>query len=335
MKTKFLVGAFAFLTLAACKESNEDKAEIKKKDISEEKMGATYAELSIKEGGSWNTETREYVEGSFKNVDYLEVPAAHTDHSWYIRYEGPGWENKQVAYRLYLDWRNALDIFGKRVDTLVLPYVGQDGFDSYHENAPWGQDILKAGKSMGIGGYGRFTGDTIAHFNTVEKTTAKVDNSDTVSTITINYTGWKTGEVSTNLKSEISIFPQDRFLKISLTSESEIEGLATGIVKFDDIPLIEQASENGKWAYLATYGKQTLAGADDQLGMALFYNTAQATLATGPDDHLVIFNPSVNTQTYYILAAWDQEKGGITSKESFVSDLNLKLQKLEADGVLE
>ncbi|MFI8379448.1 DUF4861 family protein [Leeuwenhoekiella sp. NPDC079379] len=335
MKSRFIVGAFAVLAFIACKENKDDKAENEIKEVSVEKKGETYAEISIKEGGSWNTETREYLQGSFKNVDFLEVPAAHTDHSWYIRYEGPGWENKQVAYRLYLDWRNALDIFGKRVDTLVLPYVGQDGFDSYHENAPWGQDILKAGKSMGIGGYGRFTGDTIAHFNTVEKTTAKVDNSDEASSVTINYTGWKTGEVITDLKSEISIFPEDRFLKISLTPGSAIEGLATGIVKFDDIARIEQTSENGKWAYIATYGKQTLAGVDDQLGMALFYKTEQATVAEGPHDHLVVFNPSVATQTYYIIAAWDQEKDGITNEESFKLDLKLKLQKLDAEGVLE
>ena len=108
----------------------------------------TYAEISIKEGGYWKG--REYMEGKFKNVADLKVPSEHTDHSWYIRYEGPGWESNKIAYRLYLDWRNAIDIFGKVTETMVLSQVGQDGFDSYHEPQPWGSDILKVGKAKGF-----------------------------------------------------------------------------------------------------------------------------------------------------------------------------------------
>ena len=118
----------------------------------------TYAEISIKEGGEW--QGKKYVgdDFTFKNVEYLKAPDSLTDHSYYLRYEGPGWESSKVGYRLYFDWRNAIDIFGKKVDTMVLSKVGLDNYDSYHEESPWGQDILKAGKSLGIGSYGRFDG---------------------------------------------------------------------------------------------------------------------------------------------------------------------------------
>jgi len=334
MNFKIVLGAFALTTVFACKEK-EDKNVVEEIIEVEEVQPATYAEISVKEGGHWKENTREYIDGSFVNVDEMEVPEQHTDHSWYIRYEGPGWENKQTAYRLYLDWRNAIDIFGKKVDTLVLPFVGTDGFDSYHNNAPWGQDILKAGQSLGIGGYGRFTGDTIAHFNEVEKTKVKVDNSNSSSSVTIDYTGWKTGDVTTDLESVISIYPEDRFLKAQLTPSVSFEGLATGIVKFDDIPLMQQTSENGKWAYIATYGVQTLAGENDKLGMAIFYKTDEAKAVDGPHDHLVVFNPSTETQTYYIHSAWDQEKEGIKTEEAFKKDLQTKLSELDNNGKLE
>lgn len=334
MKTRILSGAFALAALVACKEK-EEKNTVEEIIEIEEVAPETYAEISVKKGGSWKEDTREYIDGFFENVDELVVPEQHTDHSWYIRYEGPGWENKQTAYRLYLDWRNAIDIFGKKVDTLVLPYVGTDGFDSYHNNAPWGQDILKAGKSMGIGGYGRFTGDTIAHFDEVQKTSVKVNNEASQSSVVINYEGWKTGDVTTDLKSVISIFPEDRFLKAELTPSFSFDGLATGIVKFEDIPLMQATSEDGSWAYIATYGVQTLAGEQDQLGMAIFYKTEDAEVIDGPHDHLVVFKPSTETQTYYILSAWDQEQNGIKSKEAFEKDLAEKLAKLDNHGVLE
>ncbi|WP_300977302.1 DUF4861 family protein, partial [Flavobacterium sp.] len=75
------------------------------------KKAKTYAEISVKEGGKW--EGRKYIGGTFKNVQKLKLAPEHTDHSFDIRYEGPGWESNKIGYRLYLDWRNAIDIFGK------------------------------------------------------------------------------------------------------------------------------------------------------------------------------------------------------------------------------
>lgn len=291
----------------------------------------TYAEISIAQGGKWIDGPRghkEYNGGiSFKNVNSLQVPKEHTDHSWFIRYEGPGWENNQIGYRLYLDWRNAIDIYGKKVDSLVLPYVGQDGFDSYHEPSPWGQDILKAGKSMGIGGYGRLLNDTIAHFQNVKNTFAEIENNKKKSTVNISYEGWKTGNETINLNSKLTIFQQDRFTKAELTPSNEITGICTGIVKFKNIPLVKK--EGKTWAYIATYGNQTLVSNTDKLGMAVFYKLDEVAMQKeGKDDHLVVFKPTTSTLTYYFLGAWEQELNGIKTEEAFFQDLNKKLETL-------
>ena len=297
----------------------------------------TYAELSIAQGGEWIDGPRghkEYNAGtSFKNVNSLQVPKEHTDHSWYIRYEGPGWENNQIGYRIYLDWRNAIDIYGKKVDSLVLPYVGQDGFDSYHEPAAWGQDILKAGKSMGIGGYGRLVNDTIAHFQNVKNTFAKIENNKTNSSVNITYEDWNTDDATINLNSKLTIFQKDRYTKAELTPSKEITGICTGIVKFKNIPLVKK--ESSKWAYIATYGNQTLVSNTDKLGMAIFYKLDEvAQQKTGIDDHLVVFKPTNKTITYYFLGAWEQEQNGIKTQEAFIADLDKKLETLNKDNSL-
>ena len=33
---------------------------------------------------------------------------------------------------------------------MVLQDVGQDGYDSYHEMADWGMDVLKVGDAAGV-----------------------------------------------------------------------------------------------------------------------------------------------------------------------------------------
>ncbi|UKM66479.1 DUF4861 domain-containing protein [Flavobacteriaceae bacterium GSB9] len=335
---KLAILSLACLGLIACKDKKSNTETVENKAVSEEVVPQkTYAEISIAQGGTWVDGPRghkEYDGGtSFKNVESLQVPAEHTDHSWFIRYEGPGWENSKIGYRLYLDWRNAIDIFGKKVDSIVLPFVGQDGFDSYHEPSPWGQDILKAGKSMGIGSYGRIVADTIVHFQKVENTFAKVENSEYSSSVHINYKGWETGGESIDLDSKLTIFPEGRHTIAELTPSKEITGLCTGIVNHG---VAFHKKEGEKWAYIATYGVQTLASPPDNLGMALFYKLDDvAEQKDGQYDHLVIFKPTTSTISYYFLGAWEQEPNGIKTEEAFIADLDKKLESLNTTNAIQ
>ena len=297
------------------------------------KNGTTYAEISVKEGGKW--EGRKYKGGVFKNVQEMRLNPLHTDHSFDIRYEGPGWENQNIGYRLYLDWRNAVDIYGKKVNTIILPEVGQDGFDSYHNPQPWGQDILKAGKSLGIGGFGRFVNDTVAKFHQVEDTYVKINNAKKSSSFEITYKNWKTGNHTTDLAAKISIYPYDRFSKFQLKTSNLTDGLCAGLVKFKEIPLKQNKSTDNSWGYIATYGAQTLVDKTDLLGMAIFYKTSEVEkTVTGPHDHLVIFKPTTNAVTYYILSAWEQEQNGIKTEADFYKDLDEKLAQLQSKNKL-
>src|SRR5690606_9921803 len=92
----------------------------------------TQAEISRKTGGEW--QDKKYIGGTFENVAELTPPPQYTDHFEFIRYEGPGIESDKVGYRIYLDWRNGFDIFGKKTADMVLQDVGQDGYQSYHED---------------------------------------------------------------------------------------------------------------------------------------------------------------------------------------------------------
>ena len=294
----------------------------------------SYAELSIKDGGKW--QGNEYIGGTFKNVNQLQLPSEHTDHSYYIRYEGIGLENNQIAYRLYLDWRNATDIFGKKVNTLVLPEVGQDGFESYHHDAPWGQDILKSGRTIGVGSYGRYDeqNDFVETFKTVKSTTAKVVNESDKSFATIDYKGWKTWGKAVDLQSKLTIFNRDRFVKVDLNLNETLSGLCTGIVAFKDIPMKEAVSKNKKWGYIATYGTQTLAKKEDNLGMVIFYPIESFDkYVKTKSTHTVVFKKTKNV-SYYFMGAWSQEPNGIKTEEEFYKDLDKKLEILDNNNQL-
>ena len=321
MKCKTLkIAALVLLTTQLAVQAQEKKSG---------KSNKTYAELSTKQGGSWVGQ--KYEGGTFKNVDSLQVPKSNWDHSFFMRYEGPGWESNKVGYRLYLDWRNAIDIFGKTTDEMVLSQVGQDGFESYHHMSDWGMDILKAGKALGIGAIGRYSGNEVLHFKEVDGTFAKVENTKKASTVTVKYTGWKTANDKIDLQSVLSIKPDERYTKHTITASQRIEGICTGIVAFKDVPLVKKESENKKWAYIATYAKQTLV--PDNLGMAIFYEVGTIQEQKQSEyDHLLIFKPTTTPVSFYFLGAWEQEKGGIKTEKEFYAYLDKKLKELNSSG---
>ena len=63
--------------------------------------------------------------------------------------------------------------------------------------------------------------------------------------------------------------------------------------------------------------------------MAILYRTKDLIrLAEDEDDYVVVLNPSENKLTYYFLAAWEQEPGGIKSKQEFIDYLNEQTEVL-------
>ncbi len=289
---------------------------------SSSKDSKTYAEISMKEGGKW--EGSKYIGGTFNNIQSLKIAPKQTDHLEIIRYEGPGWESNKIAYRLYLDWRNAIDIFGKKTEAVILPLVGQVGSDSYHNMQDWGCDILNSGKGIGIGSINRYLNNEKLHFREVDSTLAKVENKVSESTVTINYYGWKTASDKIDFASKLSITPDQRYTKHTIQASKEIKGICTGIVKQKNAEFLKKESVNKKWAYIATYGTQSVI--PDQLGMAIFYeiNTVESIENTELD-YLLVFKPTTKLNSYYFLAAWEQEKDGIKSKEAFIKYLDEKL----------
>ena len=182
----------------------------------------TQAELSYKKGGEWKN--REYIGGAFQNTQFLRVPPEHKDHSWFIRYEGPGWESDKVGYRFYLDQRNATDVFGKVTREMVLQQVGQDGFDSYHEMQPWGMDVMKVGKSLGIGSIGSFVnGEAIRVEKTDSVNCRVVENGNVYSSILTNYYGWNVSNNKHDVHSRITIHAGTRATQQTLTITNNID----------------------------------------------------------------------------------------------------------------
>lgn len=286
----------------------------------------TQAELSHKVNGVWKE--REYIGGEFKNVDFLRVPPEHKDHSWFIRYEGPGWESDKVGYRFYLDQRNAVDVFGKSVPEVSLQKAGLDGFDSYHELQPWGMDVLKVAKSLGVGTIGYLLDTAAVRVEVTDSVTSRItENGDVYSSILTNYYGWNTGKTKTNLASRLTIHAGTRATHNLLDVNSDVDNLCTGLIKDANAKLFSKEGDGSSYGYLATYGKQSLN--KDNLGIAVLFKRSDFTEFTKDQfSHIVKLKPSNGKLDYYFVAVWEGEPGGIKTEEAFIAYMDKLAREL-------
>jgi hypothetical protein len=292
----------------------------------------TQAELSHKINGQWKE--REYIGGEFMNVDYLRVPPEHKDHSWFIRYEGPGWESDKVGYRFYLDQRNAVDVFGKVVPDVVLQKAGLDGFDSYHEKQDWGMDVLKVAKSLGVGSIGYY--DTAAI--RVEKTDSVdcriVENGNLYSSILTNYYGWNTGKAKTNLASRLSIHAGTRVTHNRVTMSNELDNICTGLIKDAKANMFTKTPIVNSLGYMGTFGKQSLN--NDSLGIAVLFKENNFMEFTEDQfSNIVKLKPQQGSVDYYFVAAWELEPNGIKTEAEFKTYLEALARELANPVIVE
>ena len=283
----------------------------------------TQAYLGLKEGGEWKWVTKangnkqyEHQGGVFKPVKSMKVDEKHTDHSFDIQFEGPGWESDKIGYRLYLDWRNAIDIFGKKTDKMVLQNVGLDGFDSYHEMQDWGVDILKVGDALGIGTLAFWDGEKAVRVEKTESIFSSVENGKKSSLVTVKYTGWEISNTKTDVNSSLEIEEGSYLTRYSVELSKALPNLATGIIKLPDTETAVYADIKPGWSCFVTFGKQSLE--KDMLGMCIFFKSSELIQQTEDKlSHVIVLKPENKKLTYYFGAAWEQDASGVKSLDNF------------------
>ena len=304
-----------------------EKATIALSDSAPDAPDVAYTELSVRQGGEWDGKEYKADGFSFENVNSFTAPPQLTDHSYYLRYEGPGWENDLVGYRLYLDWRNGTDIFVKTGNEPVLHQVGQDGYDSYHDLSDWGGDVLKVGKALGLGSFGRMEGDTVMHMQNVDEMSWALGHDDKLSAgFTVKYDGWDVNGKKLDASADYEIHAGDPSTTVTVSLSETADDLVTGIVKHDNTQYIEL--EMNGWGVIATYGKQSLLGEDDELGMALFYKVDDISRKFEAEyDYLIQFKPAT-TMEYQFMAVWPSHPDSPDDESGFTELLKTKLKAL-------
>ncbi|WP_339075228.1 glycoside hydrolase family 88 protein [Teredinibacter turnerae] len=304
--------------------------------ISRSDQKLTQAEISRKHGGDWNThpkkpEFKAYDGGVFENVTQLTPPDFYTDHSNWIRYEGPGIESDKMAYRLYLDERNGFDVFGKTTPQPILQRVGLDGYESYHSMTEWGMDLLKVGDSLGAGGFGFWQNNQVQAAIPAETRTATIrNNTNTYSSFSIDYQNVHIGQNQLNISALLSMQAGSELVHTQLAMSNASNDFVIGTVKHPNTELLlgDMNIPGDSFTYLASWGPQSLDGG--QLGLAVLFRKRDFNkIVDDKKSYAAHMKTRGNQLDYYFVAVWDGEtQEPIKSADQFDAFLKRETEKL-------
>jgi hypothetical protein len=213
---------------------------------------------------------------------------------------------------------------------MVLQDVGLDGYESYHESADWGQDILKVGDALGIGAAGIWEDGKVERISKTDSLICDIlANGDLYSALRVKYEGWETNSGKRDLISQLSITAGSRLTKQDITVDENIANLCTGIVKSENNKILQSKDKGEGWGYLASYGNQSIIG--DKLGMAILYRNKDKVKITEDElNNVIVLKPEEGQLNYYFLAAWEQEPEGIKNEEDFINYLEKVTEELDS-----
>ena len=96
-----------------------------------------------------------------------------TNPYWQLHHHGPAFENKLVAYRIYFDHRQTVDIYGKYHQGLELRDT-QFYPDSLQKASGYGDDVLWVGSTLGLGTLRGWNGKEPVMLEDVEHRTLRI-----------------------------------------------------------------------------------------------------------------------------------------------------------------
>lgn len=271
------------------------------------------------------------VDGRVREVPSITVPKSHTVHDPLFPIEGVGIESDRIGYRVYLDGRNAVDVFGKKLPGIVLNRIGQGG-GSYHDASDWGMDFWHVGDSLGAGSLGvldKGMARQIGDPHSIE-TAIEIPDGD-AARLRITDRGFSVGDRKADLTAHYGIAAGSRLLRVDAAASAGVP-LVAGIAKYPGTVLIRRGAKSG-WAYVATWGRQSENGKDN-VGMALFYPVSRVARAGDDGRSLYVLFRNPAKARYAVAAAWDKETGGVATEAAFRAYLDASVAELNRKVVL-
>lgn len=265
-----------------------------------------------------------------------------TNPYWMLHHHGPAFENEMVAYRIYFDHRQTVDIYGKYRKGLELKQT-QFYPDKEQKEAGFGDDVLWVGETFGLGALRGWDGMAPQMLKDVDHRTLRIVSRGPLRTVVeVIDEGWNTmndGKEKVDMATRYTLYAGRRDCFVDIRFNKPVSGykFATGIINVKNSE--EMSDKNGLrgcWGTDWPVSEKDSAGHKREtvgLGIRIPAANVASELPADKDNYPYIVSTETNELHYNITFCSDNEEFGYhNSKEWFEY---LKEWKTELDSPVE
>ena len=226
-------------------------------------------------------------------------------------------ENPWVAYRVYMDNRQSLDLYVKQTPQLELDVTGFYTTPEQMEQG-YGCDVLWAGKSVAAGSFRGYQNGNPVTIDTVASRTQTIVNPSTVEVVDKD---WIYNGHPIQMKQTYSMQPDSRdlFVEIELEGYDPEDVFATGVQKLetDNQGFIQDNGLAASWG--SNIPDKSHPEFVEQVGLAILVNPENLLEAREDEvNYLFLVKPdSEGKIRYKVTASGDREKNGFKDAASW------------------
>lgn len=243
-------------------------------------------------------------------------------------HHGPAFESELVAFRAYMDNRQSIDLYGKKYQRLEL---AETNFYPKKEQlaAGYGDDVLWAGTSIGVGSFRGWVSDKLQTIDTVDSRSAGILASGPVRTVVEFFDrNWQYDGTTLNMTQRYTLYAGHRDVRVDVSFKEEDathKTFATGVQKLerDNVGFLDADGLAGSWGSNLAYKNDTINHPRETVGLGI-YVPGRYIAAHQEDDvnYLIqMHTDSDYTLTYHFTFAAAKEERGYKSSTDWFTHL--------------
>lgn len=247
-----------------------------------------------------------------------------TNPYWMLHHHGPAFENNLVAYRIYFDHRQTVDIYGKYRKGLELKAT-QFYPDKQQKADGYGDDVLWVGETFGLGALRGWDGKAPQMLKDVERRTLRIVSYGPLRTIVeVLDKGWQaTPAGRIDMATRYTLYAGRRDCQVDVSFRGNPDGLqlATGVINVKDSR--EHSDKQGLRGCWGTdwpvSAKDSAGHKRETVGLAILIPKAHiaAELPADKDNYPFVVAPKAGALHYAIAYCSDNETYGFHSADDW------------------
>lgn len=255
---------------------------------------------------------------------------------WMLHHHGAAFESELVAYRIYFDHRQTVDIYGKYRQGLEL-HDTQFYPDQAQKDAGFGDDVLWVGNTLGVGTLRGWDGQQPTMVQDVEQRSQRIVSRGPLRTIVeVKAKGWvpQAGQEPIDMTQRYTLVAghRDCAIDISFSPNASKYQFATGLINIkNSTECFDKRGMRGCWGTDWPVSEKDSAGHKREtvgLGISVPSDYVVGQVPATKDNYAFVVKPVGNTLHYDVVFGSDNESFGFHSEKEWFAFLKEWKQQL-------